>query len=71
VLDLAVTSNVIEKRGAYFRYHDMALGQGRENAKEFLAGNPTLLQEIELIIRQQASLPTPSLALEEDSVAFG
>ncbi|MCL4871874.1 MAG: recombinase RecA [Anaerolineae bacterium] len=71
VLDLAVTGNVIEKRGAYFRYNDMALGQGRENAKDFLAGNPTLLHEIEMIIRQQASLPTPSLALEEDSMAFG
>ena len=36
VIDLAVTMNIVDKRGAYFRYKDMLLGQGRENAKVFL-----------------------------------
>jgi len=52
VIDLAVTMNIVDKRGAYFRYNDMLLGQGRENAKTFLEENPAMLLEIEQIIRQ-------------------
>ena len=52
VIDLAVTMNIVDKRGAYFRYNDMLLGQGRENAKTFLEENGTILQEVEQIIRQ-------------------
>jgi recombination protein RecA len=52
VIDLAVTMNIVDKRGAYFRYNDMLLGQGRENAKTFLEENPAMLSEIEQIIRQ-------------------
>ncbi|MBP8000719.1 MAG: recombinase RecA [Chloroflexi bacterium] len=52
VIDLAVTMNIVDKRGAYFRYKDMLLGQGRENAKVFLEENSTILYEIENIIRQ-------------------
>ena len=71
VLDLAVTSNVIEKRGSYFRYKDIALGQGRENAKDFLAANQVLLNELEAIIRQQASLPVTTVVSDESEVEFG
>ena len=52
VIDLAVTMNIVDKRGAYFRYRDMLLGQGRENAKVFLEENSSILYEIENIIRQ-------------------
>lgn len=57
VLDLAVTHNLVDKRGAYFRYGDVLLGQGRENAKTYLAENPPLLVELENLIRQSAGLP--------------
>ncbi|MFK7802666.1 MAG: recombinase RecA [Anaerolineae bacterium] len=57
VLDLAVAYEVIDKRGAYFRYGEMLLGQGRENAKKFLNENVEILDEIELLIRQEAGLP--------------
>ena len=40
VLDLAVEYGLVDKRGAYFRYGETLLGQGRENAKVFLAENP-------------------------------
>ena len=58
VLDLAVQMNVVDKRGAYFRYGETLLGQGRENAKLYLAENPTMLDELEYIIRKQIGLPT-------------
>jgi recombination protein RecA len=56
VLDLAVERGIVDKRGAYFRYGDTLLGQGRENAKEFLAENPTMLAELENLVRSSAGL---------------
>jgi len=49
---------VIEKRGAFFRYNDGLLGQGREAAKEFLSKNPAVSNEIEDTIRAHFGLPT-------------
>lgn len=57
VIDLAVTYEIIDKRGAYFRYGETLLGQGRENAKVFLIENQSMLLEIENLIRQKAGLP--------------
>ncbi|MGH2537921.1 MAG: recombinase RecA, partial [Candidatus Promineifilaceae bacterium] len=48
-------------RGAYFRYGDLLLGQGREHAKSYLADNPELVAELEQLIRNQAGLaPVPA-----------
>ncbi len=76
VLDLATEYEIVDKRGAYFRYGDTMLGQGRENAKTFLAENPEILDELEYLIRRQAGLPTPDFepveqaetAVAEDAV---
>ncbi len=57
VVDLAVEYGLVDKRGAYFRYGDTLLGQGRENAKSFLAENSPILDELENLIRQEAGLP--------------
>jgi recombination protein RecA len=57
VLDLAVEYGLVDKRGAYFRYGETLLGQGRENAKIFLAENPEMLDELERQIRVEAGLP--------------
>jgi recombination protein RecA len=57
VLDLAVEHEILEKRGAFFCYGEMLLGQGRENSKTFLAENPALLAELENLVRQKAGLP--------------
>ncbi len=57
VLDLATARNVVDKRGAYFRFGETLLGQGRENAKQYLLENPAVLAEIETFIRQEAGLP--------------
>jgi recombination protein RecA len=61
VLDLAVAYDIVDKRGAYFRYGETLLGQGRENAKIYLDENPQLVDELEYLIRQQTSLPTNGL----------
>src|SRR5689334_15615924 len=54
VLDLATKFEVVQKRGAFFSYGDIRLGQGRENAKDYLRQNPDLMNEIEGEIRQKA-----------------
>ena len=54
IIDLATGLEIITKRGSFYSYGDIRLGQGRENCKEFLKVNPDLADEIELAIRQQA-----------------
>jgi recombination protein RecA len=59
VIDLGVEMGIIEKRGAFFRYNDGLIGQGRENAKQYLRENPALLYELEMLIREAADrMPT-------------
>jgi recombination protein RecA len=54
LLDLATQFEIVQKRGAFFSYGDIRLGQGRENSKEFLRQNPEVALEVETIIRQKA-----------------
>lgn len=54
VIDLATQLEIVTKRGAFFSYGDIRLGQGRENAKEFLRQNPEIASEIEMGVRQRA-----------------
>lgn len=59
VIDLGVEYGILEKRGAFFRYGETLLGQGRENSKIFLLEHPELLEELELLIRKEVGLPSP------------
>ncbi len=54
VLDLATKFEVVAKRGAFFSYGDIRIGQGRENAKDYLRQNLDLMNEIDAVIRQKA-----------------
>jgi recombination protein RecA len=54
IIDLATQMEIVIKRGAFYSYGDIRLGQGRENAKEFLRQNGDLAREIEVAVRQQA-----------------
>lgn len=58
IVDLGVDLGIIEKRGAFFRYNEGLLGQGRENSKQFLVENPELANEIEDLIRAHFGLPS-------------
>ncbi len=68
ILDLGVSMSIIDKRGAFFRYNDGMLGQGRENAKQFLRENPAIAYEIEMAIRENSeSLPSNVFAASEEA----
>jgi recombination protein RecA len=47
IIDLAVENNLVEKSGTWYAYHDQRIGQGRENAKQFLKENPKILEQME------------------------
>jgi recombination protein RecA len=57
LVDLGVQYNVVGKSGAWYNHGDVRLGQGRENAKQFLRDNPDLANEIEENLRQELALP--------------
>jgi recombination protein RecA len=64
-VDLGTELGIIKKAGAFFSYGDIRLGQGRENAKQYLRQSPELAQEIEKQIR--ASAVTSHSPLSSDS----
>lgn len=56
LIDLGVKAGMVEKSGAWFSFDSQRLGQGRENAKTFLKGNPDMAAKIEATIRQNSGL---------------
>ncbi|WP_337996025.1 recombinase RecA [Oleispirillum naphthae] len=56
LLDLGVQGGLIDKSGSWFSYKDQRIGQGRDNAKQFLRDNPEIAAEIEGSIRSNAGL---------------
>ena len=56
ILDLATTVNIINKSGAWYAYNGEKIGQGRENAKQYLKDNPQVCDEIEALIREKYQL---------------
>ncbi len=72
LLDLGVKAGVVEKSGSWYSYDSQRIGQGRENAKQFLKDNPDIADAIEARIRENAGLvaeasltgPPPSQAVE-------
>ncbi|KNY26266.1 recombinase RecA [Pseudobacteroides cellulosolvens] len=56
ILDVGVNLDIVNKSGAWFSYNGQRIGQGRENAKQFLKENKELLNEIEAKIRESLSI---------------
>ena len=57
IVDVGVKESIVQKSGAWFSYNDIRLGQGRENAKQYLRENPEIALEIENQIRSKYDLP--------------
>ncbi len=57
LLDIGVKLDIVSKGGAWYSYNDVRLGQGRDNAKEFLRQNPNISEEIETEIRKATKAP--------------
>src|SRR5919206_410798 len=59
LLDLAVNNNVVEKSGAWFSYSGERIGQGRENARDFLKTHPEMLKDVEARLYEKFGLSRP------------
>ena len=70
IIDLGVKAGVVEKSGSWFSYNSQRIGQGRDNAREFLKANPDIAAEIETAVRGNAGVIVEELLVgapvEED-----
>lgn len=66
ILDCAVKADIVKKSGSWYSYEDHRLGQGRENAKQFLLDNPEISLEVENKVRALNKLPL--VAINQSSV---
>jgi recombination protein RecA len=66
IIDLGVKAGIVEKSGSWFSYDSQRIGQGRENAKAFLRGNPDIAARIEAAIRQNSGVIAEKILAGED-----
>jgi recombination protein RecA len=59
IVELGVTHKLVEKSGSWYSYQGEKIGQGKDNAREFLKANPAIAQEIEAKIRAAVNVPSP------------
>ena len=69
ILDLAAGIDVVKKSGAWYAYEGEKIGQGRENAKQYLRDNPAVADEIEAKVRAHYNLPCDLETAEENGSA--
>jgi len=68
LLDVAAERNILEKSGAWFSFGGERIGQGRENARQFLRENPDVRRKLEIDVRKALNLPLPpGLATQENA----
>ncbi len=65
VIDIGIENKIIEKSGSWFSYGSVRIGQGRENAKQFLLDNPDLMVEVEAKVRKALGIGAPELHVIE------
>ena len=68
ILDLATNIDVVQKSGAWFAYNGEKIGQGRENAKQFLAQHPDIMKEIDTKVRKHYKIGEFAETSEETEV---
>jgi recombination protein RecA len=66
LIDLGVKAGVVEKSGAWFSYDSQRVGQGRENAKQFLRDHPEIADAIEVKVREQSGVVANSMMAMQD-----
>ncbi len=71
LLDLAAEHNLLEKSGAWFSLHGERIGQGRENARQFLRENIDITKKLEVEVRKALNLPVAHSSAAPDGTAAG
>ena len=65
IIDMGVTARILEKSGAWYAYNGEKIGQGKDNAREFLRENPDIAREIENKVRESVGIPLLAAELTE------
>jgi recombination protein RecA len=65
IIDMGVNARIVEKSGAWYAYKGEKIGQGRDNAREFLRENPDLSREIENKVRDSLGIPLLAAATSD------
>lgn len=68
VLDLAVEHDIVGKSGAFYKYNDQTIGQGREKAKQYLKDNPDVMMEIERKVRDEVFNDNKTIEEEKSNI---
>ena len=63
LIDIGVSTGIIEKSGAWYAFRDERIGQGRENVKAYLKEHPQMMETLSQLIREEAGLPASSEAM--------
>ena len=71
ILDLAADAGIINKSGAWYAYNGEKIGQGRENAKNYLKENPLICEEVEAKVRAKYSPEEGEAAEQPDEKSAG
>ena len=71
VIDLGVEAKIVDKSGAWYAYKGEKIGQGKDNAREFLRENPEIALEIENKVREALGVPLQAAALTSGAAAAG
>jgi len=71
ILDTAVAHGIVQRSGTWFAFGEMKLGQGRDNARDFLESNPELAREIDRRVRLAVGLVKPPAAEVREAAAAG
>jgi len=69
LIDVAAERNILEKSGSWFSYGGERIGQGRENARQFLRDNPDVCKKVEIEVRKALNLPLPTESAEKESAS--
>ena len=65
IIDMGVEADIVDKSGAWYSYRGEKIGQGRDNARDFLKANPALSQEIEGLIREKLNVKSSKSVIAE------
>jgi recombination protein RecA len=68
IVDIGSELDILQKSGSWYSYNDERVGQGRENAKQFLKENPDIRQKIEMQIRESYGLDSEIIAPEDNDI---
>jgi recombination protein RecA len=69
LIDVGAERNLLEKSGSWYSFDGERIGQGRENAKQFLRDNPDVRKKLEIQVRQALNLPLPPEVKQEETPA--